>query len=524
MKDYYAELDDELQRAHVYDLEKSQRITSLKQDLNSESEAGGQLAIIDRLIKEYESYISDSALHYIDKNIKIAESIGNDRETKRLVLRRIEVLSHAGLFEEASDEMKNFKRQELDSSLLESYYYVNCGLYQYMSEYINDQKFSAHCDSLKALYTDSIMLVSKENSFRRVSYVANALIESGKYDEAISKLLAKIKQYDKATREYAILASILANGYKTKGDNYNFKKYLTLSAISDVMASTKENMSFRELSQALFDEGDLDHAKIYLHKSFDDANFFSARMRNAQSARMLPVIDVAYNHRQEKLHKRMIWLLALASGLTLILAVAIIFILKQMRSIHRSDEIIRNRNEELSVISHRLRDVNKELAQSNDALKQSDSIKEEYAGLFMQYSSLSIKNLEHYQQLLHNLVVKKNMNELIKKIENYNVVSQTLKDFYSKFDEAILNMYPNFVDRVNSLLQPDAFILVKGLGKLNTELRILALIRIGIADSDKIAQFLRCSLTTVYTYRSKIKNKAVSPETFEQDIMKILSA
>lgn len=514
----YKELDSELLRVARYDAMKEDRISALKKQLQNAGNRDSKMEIIDRLIGEYESFVSDSAIYYIGQNIQLASEAGNPHKVEQLKLKRVDVLSHAGLFGDAMSEMKKINKALLDSALLEEYYFVNCGLYQYMREYNTESYFNETADSMLNVYNDSLHMIAASHSLNRITYETNVLIGEGNTDRAQEILLDKMKQYGPGSHEYAILASILAYSYKREGDDVNYQKYLVQSAISDIKNSTKENMSFRELSQALFDEGDIEHAKHYLQKSFDDANMFSARMRTAQSARMLPVIDTAYDDRQEQLQRRLKWAFLTAITLAIILAVAALLILKQMRRIRKANVEIKSHNEELSKMSQQLSLTNAELAKANDSLKQSDSIKEEYARLFMQFSSLTISNLESYQQSLHNLAVKGQTKELVKKIDNNNLAEHTLKDFYNKFDEAILNIYPNFIERVNSLLQTDAQIVPKPGSKLNTELRVLALIRIGVTDSEKIAEFLRCSLTTIYTYRSKIRKRALNPDTFENDV------
>lgn len=513
---YYDMLDAELTHASQYQDKKEADIALLKRNLKSADTPSSRLDIIERLVNEYESYISDSAMHYIDLYMQEEPPV---QSAIRMRLRRADIMSHAGLFQGALDEMRHINRADLDSTLLEQYYYVYCGLYQYMGEYNDGGNLSEQYVKQRLLYTDSLMQVAPENSFRAITYRSSALMDQGKVKDAINILHRELDKYESGTRPYAILASILAYAYKCNNDDNQYKKYLTLSAISDVKSSTKENMAFRELASALYDSGNTERAKHYLQKSFDDANFYSARMRVAQSARMLPVIDTAYDAQQSAMQNRLKWMLLLTGTMAIVLIVAICFILKQMRSIRRANKTIREHNDELSRVSQQLKTVNEELAAANDALKQSDSIKEEYAGLFMQFSSLTISNLEQYQRMLLNLATKGNTKELVKKIDSSNIAGRTLKDFYNKFDEAILNIYPNFVEKVNALLQPDGQIYPKPGSKLNTELRVLALLRIGINDSDKIAAFLRCSLTTVYTYRSKIRKRAINPDSFEQDLL-----
>ena len=146
----------------------------------------------------------------------------------------------------------------------------------------------------------------------------------------------------------------------------------------------------------------------------------------------------------------------------------------------------------------------------------------EGVGLFMEYSSSAISTLQRYQLSLRNLAMRGVEREaLLKKLESTSIYDRLFKDFYVKFDEAVLNIYPSFVEKFNALLRPDEQITLKAGELLNTELRLFALIRIGIDDNETVAQFLRCTISTIYTYRSKMKRRAINPETFENDVRNI---
>lgn len=517
----YAQLDSELEKSHVYQAEKEQRIGYVRDKYVRAASPTDRMTLAGQLIDEYESYVSDSALYYIDRAMSLAHLLGDSLQVQRLHIRRADVMSHAGLFAEAQDILDNLKRSGVDSSLMENYYSVFCTLYQYISEYNNDSIRSKNTNALRSLYTDSVNAVASPSSFNYIVLEANEQIVHGNIDSTIALLKSHLKEFQSGTRSYLIIASIIAYGYKRKNDSENFKRYLTLSAISDTRAVVKENMSFRELSTVLFYDGDIVRANKYLKKSFEDANFYAARMRTAQSSRMLPIIDDAYNAKQSQLQSRLEWLLILTVALALGLTIFIVLTLRQMRRTNRANRIIRRNNVELKEVSSQLRRVNDELAVANAELKNSDRVKEEYAGLFMEFSSITISNLEHYHTSLRNLAVQGSVKAILKRLDSNSIADKTLRDFYVNFDEAILNIYPNFVENVNRLLREDGRIVIRSGARLNTELRIVALIRIGISDTEKISDFLRCSITTVYTYRSKLRKRALNPDTFEEDILRI---
>lgn len=516
LEDSYALLDAEIARSGVYEKEKEDRIGRLRLQCAGEDDEQLRTDIINSLIDEFAAYKSDSALYYINLNLRRPEILSKPGEYTRLLIKRADVFAHAGLFSDALSLMQKIPRDSLDSheSLLEDYYSTYCAAYQYLCEYANEHETARGHEQRRALYADSLSKVVDKASFNCI-LVTSESARDGNPEDAIKFLHTYLKKYPSGTREYSILASTLAYIYKITGEKEKYKRYLVASAISDVRGAVKENMSFREMATIMFEEGDIERAHRYLKKSIADANFYSALMRNTQSTKILPLIDDAYATLQNKLIgklRAMIWIVSIISC---ILVITILFILKQFKSLHRANDRINSANEKLSALSEKLKTI-------NDELRDSNRTKEQYAGLFMEYCSSAISTLRSYQQSLRILAAQgANRAVLLKKLESSEMADELLSNFYEKFDEAILNIYPSFVEKFNALLIPDYRVVLKSGELLNTELRLFALIRIGINDSPKIAHFLCCSISTVYTYRSKMRKRAIDPDNFENEVKEI---
>ncbi len=522
LKSLYAQLDSEIASSTRYESAKEERIADLRRNLMQTPDKKQRAALIDELIGEYEAYDADSALYYIGYGLHDAGSIDSERETL-LNIQRADILSHAGLFSDALSVIERIPANSLDSEAKQKYYNAYCAIYQYLSEYTSEHEPAAENERMRRLYVDSLSQVAPPESFNYIVNVMTERARSGKVDETIALFEDKLKGYESGDRNYSILASILAYLYKTKGNKDEYKRYLVLSAISDVKGAVKENMSFRELATIMFEDGDVERANKYLKKSISDANFYSAMMRNVQSGKLLPLIDEAYTAAKDRLTGRlrvMVWISGVLSG---ILLLTVFLILKQIRSLRMAKDKVSRANEELRILSEELKEANDQLAARNIELGEYNRIKEQYAALFMEYCSSAISSLQHYQQTLRKLTLQgSNREALLKKLDSSETADQMLKNFYVRFDEAILNIYPDFVEKFNALLAPDSQVALKSGELLNTELRLFALIRIGIEDSAKIADFLRCSLSTVYTYRSKMRKRALNPEKFEEDVKNIL--
>lgn len=535
----FDELDAEIERCGVYDSIKEQRIRQLRAELQSCRNEDRKSELLDRIIGEYNAYNADSALHYVSRSLN-RDVVNTDIPMKRrLLLKRADIMAHAGMFSDAQAILAGIAPNDIGEDLKEEYYATYCALYQYLSEYNSEHETAGEYERLRAQYVDSLNMVIDPESFNHLVYVMTQKARQGQAEEAITVLKKHIDDYHSGQREYSILASTLAYICKTSGRHEDYKRYLALSAISDIRGAVKENMSFREVATVMFEDGDVERANRYLKKSISDANFYAGMMRNVQSSKMLPLIDDAYASMQAQLTRRLRTMAGISLALSAVLIITIIFILKQFRSLRRANAHVKEANDKLSSLSEDLKDANlaltgknrelhsisdalrganAQLEERNDLLNEYNRTKEQYAGLFMENCSSAISTLHQYQKSLRILASQGAKSALMKKLESSEMADAMLKNFYKNFDEAILNIYPDFVENFNSLLSPGEEVILKKGMLLNTELRLFALIRLGIYDNEKIADFLRCSISTVYTYRSKIKKRAKNPDTFERDV------
>lgn len=516
----YEKVDEAIAQADTYQKEKERTLDILKQRLNLEKDPLKQKEITDLLIQEYESYESDSAFHYINLNLNRSEVREGSHDSLLLMIKKADLAAHAGLFGEAHTMLEEIGKNKMDSTLLENYYSAFCDLYQYQIEYTHEGEYADQIEKLRESYADSLIKYASSLSFVFIVNKSAKELRRENYGEAENLIKSNLDFYKSGQREYSILNSLLAEIKKLKGDQEGYKRHLAKSVISDIKGSIKENMAIRALATVYFDEGDVEKADRYLRKSFKDANFFAARMRNAQSSRILPIVGEALNNEHRSLNDKLRGLLISISVLALILIGIIIFALKQVKIVRKANAGNEKMLADVCNLSKELSKVNSELSEANERLKHSNAITEEYAGLFMEYSSMAMSSLHQYNQSLKVLVAQGNIKNLVKKIESFSTDSKTLNEFYSKFDEAILNIYPQFIEKFNQLLKPDEQVLIKPGERLTTELRVFALMRIGIHDPEKIANFLRCSVATIYTYRSRMKKRAISPANFEEEILK----
>ena len=277
----------------------------------------------------------------------------------------------------------------------------------------------------------------------------------------------------------------------------------------------------RAIADRLFDEGDVDRAYRYMRVAVDDANFYGTRLRNIQASRIVPKILNAYQTKQERNHRSMMWLLVAISVIALLLVGGVIVIYQLLKRYRRLNEQKKAINEQLRLVNGQLGDTVEQLHETNGLLREREKIKEEYIARFLTLSSRFIDRGEEQRKALYRLYRDRKTEDLARELKSTHSGSENAQLFYENFDNAFLNIYPTFVDEVNKLLQEDGKIEVKQGKRLTTESRVLALIRLGINDNQSIAAILRASLTTIYTYRSKLKARALNKDDFEARIKAI---
>ena len=256
--------------------------------------------------------------------------------------------------------------------------------------------------------------------------------------------------------------------------------------------------------------------------SWNATKFYNARLRSWQSADVLSLIDTTYQAMIEKQNARLQQYLLLITALLVLLIIALGYIYQQMKKLGDARNHLQVANSQLNTLNQELRQMNGCLTSTNAELSESNQIKEEYIARFIKLCSTYIDRLDAYRRMVNKKISSGQIAELLKITRSQDSLDEELEELYANFDTAFLHLFPDFVRKFNELLQDDEQIVLKKGELLNTELRIFALIRLGIDDSSQIAEFLRYSVNTIYNYRAKVKNKScVSRDDFEKLVEQI---
>ena len=512
----YYMLDSLIEHQSEIIAQKKNHIQTITDGMNSLSLTPEQLfSLNNRLYDEYLAFNFDSALCYIKKNVDVQQSLDNPDLVAGSLIRMAHILAVSGLFDKADRMLDQIDISQLSTECKVEYFNQRGELNLYRSEMAEYTPYFQEYTDSSQYYRQLILKIAPKDSYDYIFNQATYISEKGDNDGAIKMLEAYMKNLKQGERRYSIVTSTLAYFYSKKDEAQLQERYFLLSAISDMKGAILENNSLRRLSIILLDRGDFKKAYEYLLCASNDARQYGSRLRSMQAARISPLITQAYDMERALTQHRTNLLLIILSVITLLLIGTVVYILSLIKKRHQANIKISKMNAELSL-------HNEEIERMNNQMKESNRIKDEYIGRFLELSSNLILKNEERSKVLNRLARDRKLELLYGELKSQKPLNESVHLFHQNFDTAFLNIYPTFISEVNQLLTEDnQFEVHEEAGKLTTELRILALIRLNITDNQKIADILRSSITTIYTYRSKLKSRAKSKATFEDDVRRI---
>lgn len=529
-------LDSVLQHSEVWDGLKRHRLSILHKKEEQARTIEERYWSNKNLFEEYSVYNADSAMAYANRNHAIASQLGDRSRQIEWDINRSFILSVTGLLKEAQDIIDSIDPAQVPDDLKAQYYNQLAYLYSHYGQFVGDDRTSpvdyyiqstayqdstfqhASPDDPQYLWYKAWVAMKKDNAAR------SAMIKELKADVDSSRMDSRIE----AMKAYA-----LARLYQEIGDDENRKKYLAVSAVCDLKIANKDIASLEELGKIFFAEGDIDRAYAYINYCLQQAQSFHNRVRAFSLANIDKRIREEYGKRDNSHRLWMNISLVFLVTLLAILVVAILMIARKNKRLSDSRRTLAKVNAELKknvaeltelreaqdLTNRRLKEMNAELSDVNNQLKESNLIKEEYVGQMFSICSDYINKLEAFRKDVSRKLKVGQIDALHKTVDSTTMVQSELKEFYHSFDTIFLNLFPDFVKDFNKLLRPDEQIVLGEGELLNTPLRIYALVRLGITDSVKIAALLHFSTQTVYNNRLRIRNKAAIPkETFAETV------
>lgn len=517
-------LDSALAHSDEFASMRLARVASMRKMQESPHITDEQLYDLNEAIaREFEVFQFDSTINYLYWNLGIARELHDQYKVDQSIIALGRVHATAGYYLDANNMLNiQLDTVRLNPNLLDEYYWAQyCLNHQMYSEAENSSSMSVVAQRLQ-YYRNRLLEILSINSFEYRILRVNQFLERGELDKAERVLVELLDDYKSESQEQSIVTYYLSELYSRKDDKAMQLHFATLSALSEVRLAIRDNIALNALAVSLFDDGDVTRAFRLSRATLDFALAYNAKSRVWQVASILPTIESAYRAKQQNQSNYVYIFLTVVLVLLMILLVIYLVQSLQREKLDRTQQQLQEANRNLVDNNKSLQAFNDQLSQLNGDIAEANAVKEEYIALFLRVYSECIDKMEGLQRRVRKLATHDNLAELKRELSKSDLVDEELVYFYEMFDNAFLRLYPNFVSEFNSLLEEDARIELKKDEKLNTELRIFALIRLGINDSSKIAALLRYSVNTIYNYRAKVKNKAcVSREEFEERIKKI---
>ena len=520
-------LDSLLEQQDLFVRVKEERIKQLKMQYSRAKDVKELYAINRMVYLEYRVYDADSALHYINKNIQLAQQTNNRTWEVVSLLEQSFVLTSSGLLTEALKAVSDIQPEELPQNLRSEYFGRLCTLYSRLRDYSSENsQLSEHYNNLQKAFRDSVYLTATPDELRY--WNCRAWLYMGTPEiEPVKQAFEENKQtLSNDSRKYSIATYNLSAIYRSENNESKYLENLILSAMADIRSVNGDIGSLQEIAEYLFKHGEIDRAYNYILYCSQKAMLFHNRVRIVKMSHLQNQIYKAYQEQSRTQQKRLQASLIAVSFLFLVLIGAFLFIRKQMRRLKEANLKLDSTNQKLSVnmdalstahqrleeVNIQLKDLNTQLQEVNDQLRESNYVKEEYIGYVFNICSTYISKLEEFRKNINRKLKVGQIEDVKAMTDSSATASNELKEFYQNFDTIFLHLYPDFVGDFNALLLPEERIELKEGELLNTELRIHALIRLGITDSVKIADFLHCSAQTVYNNRLRTRNKSIIPK------------
>lgn len=496
-------LDKSLAKRQIYIQQKENKLLQLTNLLDSSQTKEEEYRRSKQIMEEYSYFISDSALYYSKRCLDLAMELNNDEYVLDMKLERAYLLSFPQLFHESLNLLESIDPEEIPDAYKRKYFYTYIHVYHNQIKDINDVFYRTKYRNEQALYLDAYLSIGNKESLEYLTMLAYKYYMNGMVEESVRTVNLVLQHPDITPYIHAEflfkLGGVLIEAGKENWEEA--KNYLAQASIEYNRLAIKKNPPLMYLAIILQEEKKTDQAYHYINIAMEEGRMFSNSHRHSIAERIHTLIQNTYYDKISDQQNSLRYYSGLITTFFVLLLALFVFIYKRNQILNKTKL---------------------ELSEAVSSLKEHSNIKEIYIGRYITMYSAYITKFEDYRRAIIRKLKSGNTEDLLKS-ENalLNNTHHEIDFLFSDFDNTFLELYPEFIERVNNLLQEENCYIIKEEKKMNTELRILALLKLGISDNKVIASFLRVTVQTVYNYRSKIKAKAVSEVDFEEAVKKI---
>lgn len=487
--------------------EKETSLSRLSTERSTTTDPAKRFDLTLRLTEAYRPYRFDSALHNARLATTMAGNLGAEQLGRALTETAYCYLS-AGRFLEAARAIQAIPRGELSVTAVTELHRLMMKYYFDLADYnSHNEEMATKYRKQGLLEADSAFARLPEGTKKRDLVRIHQSIYSHHTEEAHRLIADFLKRPDGSKQERAIVLSLEGKLAAAEGDEVGAIRALAQSAAYDLMTGTRETTSMAQLATELYRIGDIDRAGRYIDQAMADANFYDAKHRKMTIGDIRPLIEQSRLRSIEVERRQMMNFTISVSLLCLLLLVAIVIIVIQMRRLRESSRIIVERNDALAL--------------SNERLEEANAIKDQYIGSSFDRRADHIREQDELYAFVLKRLESKQYDAIRRRLSRSEVVRER-KDMYADFDQTFLELFPTFVTEWNRLFPPEEQVELLPGDEMTPEMRIFALIRVGITKTDRIARFLNYSVNTINTYKTRVKNRSIVPnKDFESEIMKI---
>ena len=511
---------------HYQDI-KEKELKQLKLQAIKATDSKTQLLFLDSIYRAYSAYRYDSAYAYMKRGLELAKKCKDSYYITLNKINHASILSVRGFYCKAEDLLQTLNPETMPYKQKLYYYFTYAWIYNYWESYANNSDYAAEFRTQKKHYMDLLLQNFKEDR-RNTTYYNYLLGERIYLDEPTSRkslthFLKAMKMSPVKSRIHAMSAYGAARYYKLTGKSDLYEKYLVEASVSDGLCQLKETIALQKLAYYLFkkDENNSKLAAKYIQHTMEDAQFFNNQLRMMEISNILPVIAAANQQAAERSRARI-----LTGFITVSAALIVIIILafvnnRQKNKLKKNKQEIEEQNKKQIEMNGQLSEMNNQLTELNQQLIDTNIKRETYLRLFIDISAAYIDKLADYRKLVSRKIKANQAADLLKSLNTHKLEEEETQMFYNRFDKAFMELYPGFVTELNKLLLPESQLEVPTTHTLTTEIRIYALMRLGVTDSQEIATLLHYSTQTIYNYKSGMRAKAINRDTFESDVNRL---
>lgn len=509
-------LDAELKIANAYTASKAEQIKALQQEFKKSGTAdvAARYGINSMIYEAYKSFNYDSAFYYANRLQNIAYTLGDKAKINDSKVKLGFIFLSSGMFKETFDTLNTVNTALLSDSTKQEYYSLMARAYYDLADFNKHSSYAATYTKTGNSYVDSVLALSAPESytflyFRGLRNARMSNIEEGLLD------MEKLNSRENISyHQSAVISSTLSDFYLRIGEPEKAIQLLAKAAIFDIKSSTKETAAILTLANILYEQGDIKRAYQYTKKALEDANFYGARHRKIQVGSILPIIEEEKLNTVESQKHLLITYSIILTVLAACIVLFVMIILKQLKK-------LRLKKIEIDTANSILQDMNQQLQETNNKLIEANRIKEEYIGYYFNINSEYVDKIEKFKQAIDQNLMAHKFDNIRYIVGNVNLKKER-EELFLSFDKIFIKLFPDFILKFNSFFKEEDQIKLPDNQLLNTDLRIFALIRMGIHENEKIAKILSYSVNTIYAYKTRIKNKAIIPnDEFEKRMMDI---